>query len=70
MARAIDPGFLELPLPGSWRETDAGPEPAAVSHGDPAAPAKGALSRLRTLVSGHRTGDGGSGAPSGHATAS
>ena len=38
---------------------------------DPAAPAKGALHRLRTLVSGNRSSDGGGhSSPSGHATAS
>jgi hypothetical protein len=67
---------LELPLPGSWRETEAGPElAAAVDHSDdPATPVKGALHRLRTLVSGvsgHRTSEGGGhGSPSGHASAS
>jgi hypothetical protein len=64
---------LELPLPGSWRETEDGAAPAVVvDHADDAAaPGKGALHRLRTLVSGHRTSDGGGhGSPPGHASAS
>lgn len=63
---------LDLPLPGSWREPERGEAPNfVVQPEDPAAPAKGALHRLRTLVSGHRSGDdGGHGSPSGHATAS
>ncbi len=61
---------LDLQLPGSWRETAAGAEPAPEPHPDEAAtPVKTALHRLRTLVSGGRGGDGGS-PPSGHATAS
>ena len=63
---------LDLPLPGSWREPEHGDAPNFVVHPeDPAAPAKGALQRLRTLVSGHRSSDGGGhSSPSGHATAS
>src|SRR5690606_24008566 len=50
---------LDLPLPGSWREPDHGDEPnVAADLGDSAAPPKGALHRLRTLVSGHRDGGG------------
>jgi hypothetical protein len=63
---------LELPLPSSWRETHSSPEPAAPSHDDePGTPVKAALHRLRTLVSGKGSSDGGGhGSPSGHATAS
>ena len=63
---------LDLPLPGSWREPGHDDAPNfVVQPEDPATPAKGPLHRLRTLVSGHRSGDGGGeSSPSGHATAS
>ena len=63
---------LDLPLPGSWREPEHRDAPNfVVQHEDPAAPAKGALHRLRSLVSGNRSSDGGGhSSPSGHATAS
>jgi hypothetical protein len=61
---------LDLPLPGSWRETQPGGEPPVEQHHEDAGtPVKAALHRLRTLVSG-RGNDGGSGSSSGHATAS
>lgn len=51
---------LDLPLPGSWREPEQADEPNIVIDPEgPAAPGTGALHRLRTLVSGHRGGDGG-----------
>jgi hypothetical protein len=61
---------LDLPLPGSWRETEG------VEHAhDPTplpdeTPVKAALHRLRTLVSGHRTSDDGRSSSPGHASAS
>jgi hypothetical protein len=61
---------LELPLPGSWRETDSAAEPVAVAPAEPAPAVRGALHRLRSLVSGSRGTDDGHASPPGHATAS
>ena len=61
---------LDLPLPGSWREPEQGGAPPLAAHPEgTGTPLKGALHRLRTLVSGHRDG-GGTGSPPGHASAS
>jgi hypothetical protein len=62
---------LDLPLPGSWREpehTDV--PPAMADQPEQETPVKGALHRLRTLVSGNRSGDGRSDSPPGRASAS
>jgi hypothetical protein len=70
---------LDIPLPGSWRDPGVAPDGAAVETGptdvpadapaDPGdTPVRAALHRLRSLVSGTRTGDGDG--SSGHASAS
>lgn len=52
---------LDLPLPGSWRDTDHGGDADGAPHADePETPVKAALHRLRDLMGGHR----------GHASAS
>ena len=52
---------LDLPLPGSWRDTDHGGDADGTPHADePETPVKAALHRLRDLMGGHR----------GHASAS
>lgn len=52
---------LDLPLPGSWRDTDhGGHADGTPPAGEPETPVKAALHRLRNLMGGHR----------GHASAS
>ena len=62
---------LDRPLPGSWREPEHGDKPpAAPDAGEQETPVRGAMHRLRTLVSGSRSGDGGGHGTPGHASAS